>query len=169
MKAKEKVAAFDKKAAQRMLYANLYNKPKYDLTKLLTDFSLMSSWFEPCGLVHKEIGSFSGAIPIVNKTGGLCDGLIEDVNLIVSKFTSRKQQPATPQEIAVNAQNFAAALEKAFDFYKDKEKLANGFDTMLKADFNWAKKDGTGPIYQYTELLESMGVLSHATATTIAA
>lgn len=49
----------------------------------MSDFTVMSSWFEPCGLVHKEIAAFSGSIPIVNKVGGLTDGLTDGVNAIL--------------------------------------------------------------------------------------
>ena len=72
--AKAKVAQINKKAAERMIFCNLFSEPgRYDACKMFSDFSSMPSWDEPCGLVHKEIAYASGAIPIVNKTGGLRD------------------------------------------------------------------------------------------------
>ncbi|MDE6138649.1 MAG: hypothetical protein K2F57_04185, partial [Candidatus Gastranaerophilales bacterium] len=69
---------YGQKAADRIVFARLFSEPgRYDGCKLMSDFTIMSSWFEPCGLVHKEIAAFSGAIPIVNKVGGLTDGLAD--------------------------------------------------------------------------------------------
>ncbi len=143
-------------AAKRIVFANLFSEPgRYDACKLMSDFSIMSSWFEPCGLVHKEIVAKSGAIPIVNETGGLTSGLTNGVDAIFSKF-----RPAEPSKDAVrgeNVSNFANAMWDAYTVFKDKEKLGKMMTNSYNNDFSWLVDNG--PMAQYVRIFTDLKVL----------
>ena len=143
-------------AAKRIVFANLFSEPgRYDACKLMSDFSIMSSWFEPCGLVHKEIVAKSGAIPIVNKTGGLTSGLTDGIDAIFSKF--KPDEPSKQAVIAENKVNFAEAMGRAFDVFNNKEKLAQMMKKSYENDFSWLVKDG--PMAQYVKMFTDLKVI----------
>lgn len=143
-------------AAKRIVFANLFSEPgRYDACKLMSDFSIMSSWFEPCGLVHKEIVAKSGAIPIVNETGGLTSGFTNGVDAIFSKF-----KPAHPNKDAVrgeNVSNFSNAMWDAYEVFRDKAKLAKMMEKSYNNDFSWLVENG--PMAQYVKIFTDLKVL----------
>ena len=168
MKAKEEVEKTNPKAAKRMLYAGLFSEAgRFDMAKIFSDFSVMPSWFEPCGLSHKEIAKFSGAVPVVNKTGGLMDGLIDGVSAFAADFHPDRGDFGSAlykKTIAENANFFADAMLKAEKCYREQpQEYGKMVDTLLKKRFDWAAEGG--PIYEYTTLMEKLGVLTHDTAT----
>lgn len=143
-------------AAKRIVFANLFSEPgRYDACKLMSDFSIMSSWFEPCGLVHKEIVAKSGAIPIVNETGGLTSGLTDGVDAIFSKF--KPDEPSKEAVIGENKANFAQAMGRAFEVFNDKTRLSEMMNKSYNNDFSWLVKDG--PMAQYVKLFVDLKVL----------
>ena len=143
-------------AAKRIVFANLFSEPgRYDACKLMSDFSIMSSWFEPCGLVHKEIVAKSGAIPIVNETGGLTSGLTDGVDAIFSKF--KPDDPSKEAVIGENKVNFAQAMGRAFEVFNDKDRLSQMMKKSYDNDFSWLVKDG--PMAQYVKLFTDLKVL----------
>ena len=155
---KREVAQTNPEAAKRIVFANLFSeKGRYDGAKLISDFSVMPSWFEPCGLVHKEIAANSGAIPIVNKTGGLLDGLHDGVNAIAAEFSPYRH------DIGKNGKSFGDAIAKAVEIHADDNKFRKMMGSMMEQDFSWAKPNG--PIYEYADLFASMKVLSKDVAT----
>lgn len=155
--AKQKVAKTNPEAAKRIVFANLFSEPgRYDCSKLIADWSVMPSWFEPCGLSHKEIAQYSGAGAVVNRTGGLVDGLKEGVNVIVSEFSPYRHDK--PQ----NAQNFAKALEEAVNVHADQNRYRAVVKEMMNANFDWAREGG--PIYEYMAVFKDLGVLSEEVA-----
>lgn len=158
LNAKREVAKTNPDAAKRIVFANLFSEPgRFDCAKLIADWSVCPSWFEPCGLAHKEIGLFSGAGAVVNNTGGLAADLKENVNCIISKFNPDKSK------LKENGENFAKAIQKAVDIHSDNSKYREVVETMVDSNFDWAR-DG-GAIYQYTSLLERLGILNHSAAT----
>ena len=144
-------------AAKRIVFANLFSEPgRYDACQLMSDFSIMSSWFEPCGLVHKEIAAKSGAIPIVNETGGLTSGLTDGVDAIFSKF--KPENPDKASVIGENKTNFANAMWRAYEiFTNDKAKFGDMLTKSYKNDFSWLVDNG--PMSQYVKLLIDLKVL----------
>ena len=148
--AKREVAKTNPEAAKRIVFANLFSeKGRYDLSKLITDWSVMPSWFEPCGLSHKEIGMYSGAGTVVNKTGGLATDLIEGLNVIISDFNPERSK------LHENGQNFAKALQEAVNIHADQNKYREVVNSMMTANFDWAREGG--PIEDYIKAINSFG------------
>jgi glycogen synthase len=151
---KQEIAKSNPAAAKRIVFADLFSEPgRYDGTKIMSDFSVMSSWFEPCGLVHKQIGAYSGAVPIVNETGGLTHGYTDGVNAIFSKFVPRHTSASA---LAENSKNFGDAILKGVALFENKPKFAEAVKQSVDLDFSWLKKNG--PIYDYAKLLIKSGI-----------
>ncbi|MEO8428934.1 MAG: glycogen synthase GlgA [Verrucomicrobiota bacterium] len=97
------------------------------------DFYLMPSAFEPCGL-NQMYSLCYGAIPIVRRTGGLDDSVIDagenaqEANGI--KFT----------EYSTRA--FAKAVRKALLLYEDPQLLSHFRKNGMTADFSWKRTTG---------------------------
>ena len=154
---KQRIAQkYGNEAANRIVYAKLFSEPgRYDGCKLMSDFTVMSSWFEPCGLVHKEIAPFSGAIPLVNKVGGLTDGLTDGINAIFSDF--RPKFDNYDEALGFNRQAFANALDKAYELFKNKDRFSEVLANSYHLDNSWLKLDG--PMEEYAKALVDIKVL----------
>lgn len=147
---------FGEKAAERIVFAKLFSEPgRYDGCKLMSDFTVMSSWFEPCGLVHKEIAAFSGSIPIVNKVGGLTDGLTDGVNAIFADFKPKFEN--YNDAIDFNRKAFADAIERAMTLFRDKPKFAQVLTNSFELDHSWLRP--TGAIKEYVKTFVDLKVL----------
>ena len=157
LEVKRRVASrFGKQASDRIVFAKLFSEPgRYDGCKLMSDFTVMSSWFEPCGLVHKEISSYSGAIPIVNKVGGLTDGLENGVNAIFSEFRPKFEN--YNDALNFNRHAFANALDEAYNLYNNKEKFKRVLENSYNANHSWLKKGGA--MEEYAKVLVDLKVL----------
>lgn len=164
MEVKNEVRKIDPKAADRMVFAGLFSESgRYDGCKMMTDFDYMTSWDEPCGLVHKEIGYASGAISMVNKRGGLTDGLTpymrgqdnSKANSIFIDFMD-KETHSYNDAIAHNGEKIADAIETAQEWFKDKKMLAQGVKNSYTARFDWLR----GKIQEYVEIGKRHGVIN---------
>jgi len=94
-----------------------------------SDFFLMPSRFEPCGLTQM-IGLYYGAIPIVYKTGGLVD-TVKPFNALHgggNGFVFTRYTKAS----------FVNAIKNALAVFKQEEKLDHVRRNALHADFSWA-------------------------------
>jgi starch synthase len=94
------------------------------------DFFLMPSRFEPCGL-NQMYSLRYGAIPIVRRTGGLDDSVVdltEDADLAdgikFTEFTSRA---------------LAGAIRKALVLYRTPDLLTQMRKNGMTADFSWGR------------------------------
>lgn len=95
-----------------------------------TDFFLMPSQFEPCGL-NQMYSLRYGTIPIVRATGGLDDSVID--------FT---QDPARANGIKFHEYStyaLARAIRKALVLYGQPALLRRCRKNAMSADFSWAK------------------------------
>jgi len=164
METKSNVRKIDPKAADRMVFAGVFSEPgRYDGCKMMSDYSSMPSWDEPCGLVHKEIGYNSGAISVVNKRGGLTDGLKEykagednkGANSIFVDFMD-KDTHSYEEALNFNSEKTADAFEKAQGWFQDKKSFSEGIASSYKARFDWLR----GKIQEYTEIGKRHGVIS---------
>ena len=91
-----------------------------------SDFILVPSLFEPCGLVQL-IAMRYGTIPIVRKTGGLNDS-VNDIKkpglkngIVFDKF---------------NEAEFIKAIDRAFDLFQKKE-IKDLSKKIMQIDFSW--------------------------------
>ena len=89
-----------------------------------SDFFLMPSLFEPCGL-GQMIAMRYGTIPIVRQTGGLKDTVIHNKTGIVFKKYTKLEM--------------ISAIEQSLRLYKNKPKFAKMLKTDMKQDFSWDK------------------------------
>ncbi|PLX24705.1 hypothetical protein C0580_04300 [Candidatus Parcubacteria bacterium] len=87
-----------------------------------SDFFLMPSRFEPCGL-GQLIAMRYGTIPVVRSTGGLKDTVVNNKTGIV--FKNYKQK------------SMESALESSLKLYKNKTKFKNIALSGMKQDFSW--------------------------------
>ncbi|MBT7552895.1 glycogen synthase [bacterium] len=89
-----------------------------------SDFFLMPSLFEPCGL-GQMIAMRYGTLPLVRATGGLKDTVKHGVTGVVFK---KYTQVATKK-----------AFEQAIRIYKNKPKFNKMISTAMHQDFSWDK------------------------------
>lgn len=89
-----------------------------------SDFFLMPSRFEPCGL-GQMIAMRYGSIPVVRATGGLKDTVINNQTGIVFKKHTQK--------------DMKSALDKSLKLYKNKGKLHKMIKADFAQDFSWNK------------------------------
>ena len=103
------------------------------------DIVLVPSMFEPCGLTQLVALRY-GAVPLVRKTGGLADTVIEN-----------------PQNgngfvfDGIDEGDFEAALKRAFDAYDDEESWTNTVKRGMQADYSWSRSATS-----YIELYKSI-------------
>ena len=114
------------KSSQQIHFHFDYNE---SLTRKMygsSDFILVPSLFEPCGLVQLIAMSY-GTIPIVRKTGGLNDSVndIEETGfkngIVFEKF---------------NQTEFIKAIDRAFALYQ-KPSLGTLIKKIMQIDFSW--------------------------------
>lgn len=95
-----------------------------------SDFFLMPSKYEPCGL-GQLISQRYGSIPITRKTGGLAD-TVRDYNPLALKGTGFLFSDYTPSAMQ-------DALKRAFCVYTDRDKMNKMIRDGMKADFSWKR------------------------------
>jgi len=89
-----------------------------------SDFFLMPSRFEPCGL-GQLIAMRYGTVPVVRKTGGLADTVVDGVTGVVfDEMTS---------------QSFTGAIHKALSWYRNQKKWPSLVQSAIQQDFSWQK------------------------------
>jgi starch synthase len=110
-----------------------------------SDFFLMPSAFEPCGL-NQMISQRYGTIPIVHEVGGLADSVVA----------------ATPEAIAAgratgivfrlyDPDTFGSAIDQALALYDTPAQMESLIRAAMAADFSW---DASGRAYE--QLYEAM-------------
>ena len=120
-------------------YPNVYIKVGYDESfsrKLYAaaDFLLMPSLFEPCGL-NQMICMKYGAIPIVAKTGGLKDSVIDFTDVDYDHLKYYNGIGITYEEH--NIFWFMHAIAKALSLYGNYKKFEKTAKHNMKVDNSW--------------------------------
>ncbi len=105
-----------------------YNESLSHLIYAASDFLIMPSRVEPCGL-NQLYSMTYGTIPIVRKTGGLNDTVPD-----ISEENGRGFQF---NDADVNA--VCWATHRALDFYNDKKETQKLRKRIMKIDFSWEK------------------------------
>ena len=109
-----------------------------------SDYFLMPSKFEPCGLTQGE--SLALATPVVASAVG---GIVDTVNRN-GKFNG----VLTDKNEMLSAKGYYEALKEALEiFYDDKKKYSQMVKDSIDEDFSWAKEGRQGPVYDYLDLL----------------
>jgi len=98
-----------------------------------SDFFLMPSRFEPCGL-NQMYSQRYGTIPIVRVTGGLDDTVTDLTD------DERRADGIKFREYSVRA--LAKAIRKALVLYRNSDLLAYMRANAMRADFSWARTSG---------------------------
>jgi starch synthase len=103
-----------------------------------SDLFLMPSRYEPCGL-GQMISMRYGTIPIVRRTGGLADTVVD--------FDGHHGNGFSFQEYDATA--LIATVERALDIYCNQDQWASLIRTAMAADFSWERS-----AQQYIELYQ---------------
>lgn len=104
-----------------------------------SDFVLIPSNFEPCGLVQL-IGMRYGAIPVARATGGLKDTIEHGV----TGFLYEQQ----------NLDAFVTGLNEALEVYQDKQRFVSMQQRAMAQDFSWDRS-----AHEYLRLYHELLVL----------
>jgi len=109
-----------------------------------SDYFLMPSNFEPCGLTQGE--ALALATPVVASAVG---GIVDTVNRN-GKFNGF----LTDKNKRLDAQGYYEALKASLEtFFYDKDKYASMVKDSIDEDFSWAKSGKEGPVYDYLDIL----------------
>ena len=111
---------------------NGFNEPMAHRIMAASDFYLMPSRFEPCGLSQLHAQRY-GSLPVAHATGGLVD-TVEDgtTGFLFEGFS---------------AEAFTGAIERAFETFVDERELARMRRAAMSRTFDWS-----GPALDYIRL-----------------
>lgn len=128
--------------ANRIIFAHGF-APMAAITAA-SDFFLLPSMFEPCGLTQGE--SLAVATPVIGSAVG---GIVDTVNRNgkVNGILTTKNKPVTAEE-------FYKALKEGLTIYfNDPAKYQNMVKDALAEDFSWIQPGKKGPCIDYLELI----------------
>jgi starch synthase len=122
-----------------------FSEPLAHLVEAGSDFFLMPSAFEPCGL-NQMISQRYGTIPIVHRVGGLADSVIAITpeTLADGSATGIVFEPFEPDALA-------GAILDAIDLYTRPETMNGVIRAGMETDFSWQASGR-----KYEELYEQM-------------
>lgn len=108
-----------------------YDEPLAHLIEAGSDVFLMPSRFEPCGL-NQMYSQRYGTLPIVRKTGGLADTVVDTLPETIANKTATGFvfNEAT-------ASSLLEAIKRAMILYSDHKTWAAIQETAMNRDFSW--------------------------------
>jgi starch synthase len=109
------------------------------------DVLIQPSRFEPCGLTQLYAMRY-GAIPLVGRTGGLSETIIDanDAAMAEGVATGFQFHPVDPH-------GFREAVRRTCEAFEDRETWASLQQQAMKADFSWDRS-----AFQYAQLFEAL-------------
>ncbi|MPN49576.1 Glycogen synthase [bioreactor metagenome] len=107
-----------------------YNEPLSHKVYAASDFLLVPSRFEPCGLTQMYAMKY-GSLPVVRATGGLAD--------TVKEFIPHTQQGNGFVFWNYNAHDFEFAINRALTVYNDSKMLKKARLNAMNEDFSSSK------------------------------
>ncbi len=121
-KYEKRLSALAKKYPNKLVAKIMFSSDMAQRIYAGSDFFLMPSRFEPCGL-GQMISMRYGSLPIVRATGGLKDTVDKSVGFVFKKFSARA---------------FYLAVKRAVDTYKQNPKTFKKMQIKaMKKDFSW--------------------------------
>lgn len=126
--------------------------------QLASDFYLMPSYFEPCGLTQMEAMA-KGCLPIATSTGGLVDTINDCVDgFRTDVFFAEGSRVYGPnlkaQQLKSNINAYAETMEKALRcFYSTPTTLQIMQRNAMENDFSWSIPNGS--VYKYYKLFKT--------------
>jgi starch synthase len=127
---------------QKIGFAARLDEAMSHLVEAGSDFFLMPSLFEPCGL-NQMYSQAYGTIPLVSHVGGLVDTVID---------FAKHPSDGTGIAFAPTAAGLRDGLDRALKLYADKKQFADVQLRAMKKDFSW-KKAALGYEYMYEHML----------------
>lgn len=157
-KLKDTVTKMNPKIGERVFVFHGYRDQFAYAVQLASDFYMMPSRFEPCGLTQMEALA-KGALPIVTSTGGLVDTIDENVDGFKTEafFVNKTRvfgNNLTAQRLKNNTNAYAETLFKALNtFYEDKKKIDEMKVNAMHKDFSWDVDNGA--LQKYYQLFKT--------------
>ncbi len=156
---KDKIMAVNPKCGERLFVFRGYQDDFAYTIQMASDFYMMPSRFEPCGLTQMEAMA-KGALPIAMSTGGLVDTIENGIDGFRTEvfFSSNKRRVygsnMTAQRLKTNANAYAETLCKALEtFYRHSDKIKAMTINAMQKDFSWDVEGGS--IYKYRQLFKT--------------
>lgn len=107
-----------------------------------SDFFLLPSIFEPCGLTQGE--SFALATPVIGSAVG---GIVDTVNR-----DGKTNGILTDKNLPLTVEGFYEAMKEGLNIYfNEPEKYQAMVNDANQEDFSWIQKGKQGPIYDYLD------------------
>lgn len=141
---KEKIKEIYKDSPNNFAFKFANDEPLTHKIEAGSDFLLMPSKFEPCGL-NALYSLAYGSIPIVHNVGGLSE-IIEDYNAETGEGNGFKFDGFTATELL-------KAAKRAFELYADKEQMLKLLERVMNEDYSW-KESAKAYITLYTNTLK---------------
>ena len=111
-----------------------------------SDFFLLPSIFEPCGLTQGE--AFALATPVIGSAVG---GIVDTVNR-----DGKTNGILTNKDEKLTAESFYKAMKQGLEVYfNNPEQYQKMVKDSLEEDFSWIQKGKQGPVYDY---LDKIGI-----------
>lgn len=155
---KDRIMATHPKCGERIFVFRGYLDDFAYAIQLASDFYLMPSRFEPCGLNQMEAMA-KGVLPVTMSTGGLVDTVDHGIDGFRTEvfFSSHKRRvygnKLTAQRLKNNVNAYAETLIKALEtFYSHFDLLHRMTINAMQKDFSWNVEGGS--IYKYRQLFK---------------
>lgn len=117
------------RAPEKVALSFVLDEAMSHLVEAGSDFFLMPSLFEPCGL-NQMYSQVYGTIPLTSEVGGLKDTVVDaDAN----------PSGGTGLTFPASAEGLGHALHRALRLFDDKPRLAAVQQRGMKKDFSWRK------------------------------
>lgn len=113
----------------RVALSTSLDEPMSHLIEAGSDFFLMPSIFEPCGL-NQMYSMHYGTVPVVTRVGGLAD--------TVADFEERPED-GTGIVVQPDAQSLRRGLQRALALHADKPRMLEVIKRGMRHDFSWTQ------------------------------